>query len=161
MFLGGLWHGASWNFVAWGTLHGLALMAHKVWMRITGQRVGRPHRWRWMQVACVVVTFHFACLCWIFFRHRELAGATTMLRQIGTNFHPELLWQLIAGYWQVMVLMALGFALHFVPARVEQRCKQAFAALPLATYAVALVLMIILIIQVKSSDIQPFIYFQF
>ena len=38
MFLGGLWHGASWNFVFWGMLHGVALAAHKFWMGITGRK---------------------------------------------------------------------------------------------------------------------------
>lgn len=161
MFLGGLWHGASWNFVMWGTLHGVALALHKMWMAITGQRQGTPHRHRWVQVLCVVGTFHFACLCWIFFRNKEFASSITMIRQIFTNFHPELLWQLLTGYWQVFALMALGYVLHFAPQSLEQRCKQAFTRLPMAAYVVILVVMIVLIIQVKSSDIQPFIYFQF
>ena len=161
MFLGGLWHGASWNFVAWGSLHGVALMLHKMWMSLTGQKTGVPHRHRWVQVLCVIGTFHFACLCWIFFRNREFASSMTMLNQIFTNFHPELLWQLVTGYWQVMVLMVLGFVLHFIPDRIENRCKQAFVRLPMFCYVIALVVMVIIIVQVKSSDIQPFIYFQF
>ena len=161
MFLGGLWHGASWNFVAWGTLHGVALALHKMWMSITGQRLGTPHRHRWVQVLCVVGTFHFACLCWIFFRNKEFSSSITMISQIATNFHPELLWQLLTGYWQVMALMALGFALHFAPERWEQACKRTFVKLPIAAYVLVLVAIIVLIIQIKSSDIQPFIYFQF
>jgi len=84
-----------------------------------------------------------------------------MLNQIFTNFHPELLWQLLTGYWQVMSLMVLGYVLHFVPDRVENRCKRAFVRLPMLCYVLALVMMVVLVIQVKSSDIQPFIYFQF
>ena len=160
MFLGGLWHGASWNFVIWGTLHGVALAIHKMWMTITGQRIGTRHR-RWVQVLCVVFTFHFACLCWIFFRNKEFAGSLTMIHQIATAFHPELLWQLLTGYWQVMSLMALGFILHFAPQRWENACKRAFVKLPVIAYVVILTAMIVLIMQVKSSDIQPFIYFQF
>lgn len=41
MFLGGLWHGASWNFVLWGMMHGVALAAHKCWMTLTGRKRGR------------------------------------------------------------------------------------------------------------------------
>jgi len=161
MLLGGLWHGASWNFVLWGALHGIALVVHKLWMGLTGARVGRPHRNVLVQLLCVLVTFHFACLCWIFFRHREIDSALSMLRQIATQFHPELITQVVTGYWQVMVLMAVGYVLHFLPARLEQRCKRTFVKMPACCYVVALVLMIYLIIQVKSSDIQPFIYFQF
>ncbi|MBO7609865.1 MAG: MBOAT family protein [Muribaculaceae bacterium] len=160
MFLGGLWHGASWNFVIWGTLHGVALAFHKMWMTITGQRLGTPHR-RWIQVLCVVFTFHFACLCWIFFRNKEFAGSLTMIHQIATAFHPEVLLKVVTGYWQVMILMILGFVLHFAPKRWEDACKRTFIKLPSMAYVLILVAMIIVIMQVKSSDIQPFIYFQF
>ncbi len=161
MLLGGLWHGASWNFVVWGGLHGAALAVHKMWMTVTGQRLGTPHRHRWVQLLCVVATFHFACLCWIFFRNKEFAGSVAMIGQIATSFHPEVFGQLVTGYWQVMALMAVGFLLHFAPDSWEQRCKQAFARLPMVAYVVILVAIVVLIAQVKSSDIQPFIYFQF
>ena len=161
MLLGGLWHGASWNFVAWGGLHGIALAVHKLWMQLTGQRAGVPHRSRWAQVLSVVLCFHFVCLCWIFFRNKEFAESITMITQIVTNFHAELLPQLITGYWKVMALIALGYALHFAPDSLEQRCKRAFSRLPIASYLVMLIVMVVLIIQIKSSDIQPFIYFQF
>lgn len=41
MFLGGLWHGASSNFVVWGLFHGIALAAHKFWMTLTGRKKGK------------------------------------------------------------------------------------------------------------------------
>ena len=44
MFLGGLWHGASWNFVLWGMMHGVALAAHKCWMTLTGHKKGAESR---------------------------------------------------------------------------------------------------------------------
>mgnify|MGYP002228859053 CR=1 FL=1 len=57
MFLGGLWHGASWNFVLWGMMHGVALAAHKFWMTLTGRKKGTEshgiHRF-----FGVLVTFH-------------------------------------------------------------------------------------------------------
>lgn len=161
MFLGGLWHGASWNFVAWGMLHGVALAVHKMWLQLTGQKAGVPHANRAVQVLCVLLTFNFACFCWIFFRNKEFGNSLVMIEQIFTNFHPELLGQLVAGYWKVFALMALGYVLHFVPDSVEQKVKAAFVKLPTFAYVVVLVAMIYLIIQVKSSDIQPFIYFQF
>jgi D-alanyl-lipoteichoic acid acyltransferase DltB (MBOAT superfamily) len=49
MFLGGLWHGASWNFVLWGTFHGIALAVHKIWLFIrceVGVSVGRLYHRR-------------------------------------------------------------------------------------------------------------------
>src|SRR4029079_9199246 len=63
MLLGGLWHGASWNFVIWGGLHGIALAATRMWQRARGDAkrgVG--------DVVSIVLTFHYVCFAWIFFR---------------------------------------------------------------------------------------------
>ena len=160
MFLGGLWHGASWNFVLWGMLHGVALALHKMWMQLAG----RPKGWQSHGVRRffgVLLTFHFVCFCWIFFRHAEFSDAWAMLGQIFTAFHPELLPQLLAGYKEVFLLMAIGFVLHFLPGSWEQKSAKTVTALPLAGKAALLVLLIYVVIQMKSADIQPFIYFQF
>ena len=84
-----------------------------------------------------------------------------MLRQIFTTFRPGLFPQLIVGYWEVFALMALGFFLHFVPDSWEHACSKAVVRLPLIGKALLLVAIVYLVIQMKSSEIQPFIYFQF
>lgn len=160
MFLGGLWHGASWNFVLWGMLHGVALALHKAWMQLAG----RPKGWQSRgirRVLGVLLTFHFVCFCWIFFRHADLGGALTMLKQIGMAFHPELLPQLLAGYPVVFLFMALGFVLHFLPDSWETAGVKTVTRLPLVGKAALVVVLIYIVIQMKSSEIQPFIYFQF
>ncbi len=160
MFLGGLWHGASWNFVLWGLFHGVALALHKMWMTLTGRKKGeRSHGWR--RIGGVIVTFHFVCFCWIFFRNADFENSVAMLRQIFTVFRPELFPQLVEGYWQVFLLMGIGFALHFAPARWENAACLGVTRLPFLGKALLLVGLIYLVIQIKSSDIQPFIYFQF
>ena len=160
MFLGGLWHGASWNFVFWGMLHGVALAAHKFWMGITGRKKGeRSHGIR--RFFGIVITFHFVCFCWIFFRNADFSTSLDMLRQIFTTFRPGLFPQLVEGYWEVFALMGLGFFLHFVPDSWEHACSKAVVRLPLVGKALLLVAMVYLVIQMKSSEIQPFIYFQF
>lgn len=160
MFLGGLWHGASWNFVLWGMMHGVALALHKGWMALMGRSKGeRPHGVR--RLLGMLVTFHFVCFCWIFFRHAEFSSAVDMLKQIGTAFRPQLFPQLIAGYWEVFALMGLGYVLHFLPDSWERGCTKTIIRLPLVGKAVLLVALIYLVIQMKSADVQPFIYFQF
>lgn len=160
MFLGGLWHGASWNFVLWGVLHGVALAVHKFWMSLTGRKKGeQSHGIR--RFFGVVVTFHFVCFCWIFFRNADFATSVDMLRQIFTVFRPQLLSQLLAGYWEVFALMGLGYMLHFLPDSWERACTKTVIRLPLLGKAVLMIALIYLVIQMKSSDIQPFIYFQF
>ncbi|AVM57520.1 membrane-bound O-acyltransferase family protein [Bacteroides heparinolyticus] len=160
MFLGGLWHGASWNFVLWGMMHGVALALHKVWMTLTGRRKGeRSGGIR--RFFGILVTFHFVCLCWVFFRNAEFSTSIDMLRQIFTTFRPQLFPQLVEGYWEVFALMALGYFLHFVPDSWERVCTKSVIRLPLLGKAVLMVLVVYLVIQMKSAEIQPFIYFQF
>ena len=84
-----------------------------------------------------------------------------MLKQIVTVFRPHLLPQLLAGYWEVFALMGLGFFLHFVPAAWENAACRAVTRLPLLGKALLVVALVWLVIQMKSSEIQPFIYFQF
>jgi D-alanyl-lipoteichoic acid acyltransferase DltB (MBOAT superfamily) len=82
MVLCGLWHGASWSFVAWGGLHALFLIAGQVtrrlrrrWARRTGL-AARPWLHHSLQV---VVTFNLVSFAWIFFRAPTLAGAMEYL----------------------------------------------------------------------------------
>ncbi len=87
MLLGGLWHGASWNFVAWGGFHALLLIGYAAmsgWLA----RVAPADGWRatlWTG-ARTVVFFHLVCLGWVFFRAAYLQDATAML---GALFEPS------------------------------------------------------------------------
>lgn len=160
MLLGGLWHGDSLNFLLWGGFHGLALVCHKLWRDIrkkdkTDQSKG-PFRFMG-----VLVTFHFVCFTWIFFRHQNFSEAFNMIHQIVYDFKPGLFFQLISGYWQVFTLIAIGFALHFMPRRAEESFFNLVQKTPLIGKAILIVALVFLVIQIKSSDIQPFIYFKF
>ena len=160
MLLGGLWHGASLNFVVWGGLHGVALAVHKG-LRARLHRPKDYYSRGWRRAGAVVLTFHFVCFCWIFFRNATFEASLTMLRQILTAFHPELFAQLATGYWQVFALMAAGYLLHACPDRWQEVGSRIVARCPLPVQAFLLLVVIYVVIQVKSSDIQPFIYFQF
>ena len=160
MLLGGLWHGASWNFVFWGAVHGIALALHKFFRSLLG-RDKRYESRGWRRVGGIVLTFHLVCFCWIFFRNSTFEASWTMIHQITTNFQPQLFRQLVDGYRAVFILMAIGFVLHFLPDRWETACQRGVVRLPLAGQALLLLIVIYAVIQVKTSDIQPFIYFQF
>jgi alginate O-acetyltransferase complex protein AlgI len=79
MLLGGLWHGAGWNFLIWGGLHGLYLGVNHLW---NDWREGSKHpstlgpAGRWL--SCTVTLFAVV-ITWVFFRARTLAGADAML----------------------------------------------------------------------------------
>ena len=76
MLIGGLWHGASWTFVAWGALHGLALCVHKWYAKTLGTRLRIPG------AVCVVMNTAFVCLCWVFFRATTFSGALAVLQKL-------------------------------------------------------------------------------
>lgn len=160
MLLGGLWHGASWNFVIWGGFHGLALAAQKFWRNLLHKPKTATSKGI-RKFFAVLITFNFVCFCWIFFRNTTFEASVVMLKQIFTAFHPEVFMQLIEGYWKVFVLMGIGYLLHFAPDSWQDACCRGVIKMPLLGKAFLLVALIYLVIQIKSSDIQPFIYFQF
>ncbi|MDH6313161.1 alginate O-acetyltransferase complex protein AlgI [Parabacteroides sp. PFB2-10] len=162
MLLGGLWHGASMNFIIWGGLHGVSLAVHKfVIGRFSSfKKVGEemsPLR----RVLGIIFTFHLVCLGWILFRADSMQTAGEVLGQIFSHFHPEIIGQFIAGYKGVTFLMILGFVLHFTPRSWDMKARKFVTNAPLFVQALILVILIFIIIQVKSAGVQPFIYFQF
>jgi D-alanyl-lipoteichoic acid acyltransferase DltB (MBOAT superfamily) len=162
MLLGGLWHGPSLRFVCWGAMHGVGLAVHKALMTIfpSMKSSGKTMKPLW-RVTGTIVTFHFVCLSWIFFRAETFETAIAMIKQIFTFFHPEIFIDLLKGYSMVFVIMTVGFVLHFMPRSLERKLVNRTIELPLVWQAVALTAVIVLIMQIKSSEILAFIYFQF
>ena len=85
----------------------------------------------------------------------------SMLYQIVFDFRPEVLGDFLYFFAPVVFWMTLGYALHLLPRTWEQGAQKVVTGLPLIGKAVLLTLFIALVMQVKSSDVQPFIYFQF
>ncbi|MCL2329455.1 MAG: MBOAT family protein [Bacteroidetes bacterium] len=156
MVLGGLWHGAALRYIIWGTLHGTALVVEKYVKSIVKIRGNRLTR-----IISVVVTFHFVAFCWIFFRADNMTVVVEVLQQIGTAFHSEILFDFVKGYPMVLALMAIGYVMHFLPKRYEDFAQQSLIKSPLILKIFFLVFVIFAVIQMKSSEIQPFIYFQY
>lgn len=75
--VGGIWHGASWTFVAWGASHGLALVIHRIWS-LSGRRMNKILAW--------FLTFHFAVFTHVIFRAGTFGEALNVFRgMIGLN----------------------------------------------------------------------------
>ena len=160
MLLGGLWHGASLNFIVWGGLHGAALCVHKYFRQILGHdKHYESHGIK--RFAAVFLTFHLVCFCWLFFANPTFDSSLMMLNKIFFDFHPELFVQFISGYPIVVSLIVLGYILHYLPESWNVATSRLVCRAPFILQTVFLVLVIFLVIQVKSSEVQPFIYLQF
>lgn len=162
MLLGGLWHGAASRFVLWGAIHGLALAIHKAWSSYfpSSNQSADALPW-WRRYAGRIITFHLVCFAWVFFRADSLEIASNIFSQIATNFHPEVAWQFIDGYRLVSALMLIGYIMHFVPQNGLTRMQKVLEHSPFILQLLLLALVVFILIQMRSSEIQPFIYFQF
>ncbi len=156
MLLGGLWHGAALRFVIWGALHGIGLAFEKFFNSLVSIPKNKLTR-----ILGVLLTFHFVCFTWVYFRADNMVVVKAMLTQITTAFHPEIMGDFIKGYPYILMLMALGFILHFIPANIENYTRQLVVKSPFVLKVAYLVVIVFIVIQIKSSEIQPFIYFQF
>ena len=176
MLLGGLWHGASWNFVLWGLLHGLGLVAHRLWS---------ARRFTWAplppSVAAFVgwaVTYVFVCIGWILFRSPDLAGAVVVLQKI-LGLRPGGISWFYLPFW---LLLGVTVAAHLVqltrqtspvdtvgshaedlPAGSEWRPARALIGIPRGTLArtAFLTMWIVVLFLFMPIHRSPFIYFQF
>ena len=162
MLLGGLWHGAAVRFILWGALHGAALALHKLWMAVVpgAKATGDRMHW-WSRAAGIFFTFNLVCLGWLMFRAESMQTVELMLHQIFYNFNAAMIPQVVSGYAGAFALIAAGFLLHLMPGRADRFAQRLVSHAPLVLQIVMAAAMIWCVMQVKSSDIQPFIYFQF
>lgn len=162
MLLGGLWHGAAIRFLLWGGFHGILLAGHKFLLGVfpslksTGDKMKKG--WRFLGI---IVTFNFVALGWIFFRAHDVSTGVSILEQIFTNFDTSLIPQIIKGYWPICVMMAVGYIAHFLPEKVQHKATDIVIKNNVVINAIIIVAIIWVVMQVKSAEIQPFIYFQF
>ena len=160
MVLGGLWHGASWNFVIWGTLHGIGLVVHKVWLlfrpdKTFDQFCAQPVSW-----ACgFLLTQFWVMILWLFFRIQDFDVA---MRMIAKMFHlaPAGSRALPGGSWGMLALIALPIILDtLVGCLLVRRDRHAYVGsfrMGIVFGAFASLIVAAIVMQVR-----PFIYFKF
>lgn len=219
MLLGGLWHGASWNFMIWGGLNGLGILIWRKWSTIgihgraavaaiatalcawgaveTGWPVLRMGAvWLGVIAACSIVrsvynivkapwsltwlerawsitqTFVFVTFTRLFFRAgsnlnpaeaNQIAWetATQMVGQIGSPWNTAQIPAIVEGYATVFILFVAGMVIHWLPDRLKRRYRVCFATMPLWLMGLTTVVIVLIIYQFVTADLQKFIYFQF
>jgi D-alanyl-lipoteichoic acid acyltransferase DltB (MBOAT superfamily) len=152
MLLGGLWHGANWTFVVWGGLHGAALAL----TRFVQRRFGPPRASLFRKTLGMLLTFHFVCACWIFFRSDTFARAESIWRQLATlsSYHPNL-------HPPVLLALGVGLATHLAPERAAEWVKQRFIDSSALIQAAVLFAAALCLRTMASAQAVPFVYFQF
>jgi alginate O-acetyltransferase complex protein AlgI len=150
MLIGGLWHGASWNFVIWGGYHGALLAVERaVW--------GRKERTGLSRIPLMVLTFLLVSVGWVFFRAKTLSAALFVLQQmvaVGADHGRSLL-----GPWQwrlavIALIIAIGEEYRGLWTR--------FTLAPAWARTVAVVVALLAIEVFSATDQSiPFVYFQF
>ena len=154
MVLGGLWHGLTWTFAVWGVLHGVALAVARLWQTWRG-RPKQPSPW-WSQAIRILITYHFVCLTWIFFRAASMDDALALLGRIGS---------LTAGFenvsWQLAGVLAAAVALHFINKKHYTSSMDLFARMPFYVHAAALLAVAIAVQMLAGQSNANFVYSRF
>ena len=162
-FICGLWHGAGWNFILWGAIHGFmmgfALLIAKPKTKLYNM-LGISNT-KFLKFFQVIITFHLVAVSFLVFRAPNLQTVSEIFSQIFGFFHKEVFIQFVERLPIIFVLIVLGYIFHFLPVKIEQRVQKILSDMPLVGKAVLLALAIWIAVQFKSADIQPFIYFQF
>jgi D-alanyl-lipoteichoic acid acyltransferase DltB (MBOAT superfamily) len=155
MLLGGLWHGASWNFVIWGGLHGLLLVVQRLFEYAVP--VNRENSI--VRVLSRVVTLLFVMVTWVFFRSNSVADAKHILEKMFFFKKPALKASVtVEEIAAVLGLSLIIVALHWYMA--ERDLLALFKRVPLWVHGCLLTLGWYAILTIKSAS-RTFIYFQF
>ena len=160
MLLGGLWHGANWQMVFWGALHGGALVVHKTFREQVDAHNLRARNRVLKGVltgVSVLGMYLFTCVCWVFFRAQSFSVATTILTRIVTG---------AAGvhyYFVFTFIFAAIVGVATVIAVVKNQGHGYYPVLNLSKFwpKVLLLFVILMTIMFFYAGDTAFIYFQF
>ena len=153
MLFGGLWHGASWNFVIWGGIHGGMLGLER--------KLGKAHPLRRLPASVgVAFTFLIVCLSWVFFRAKTLGQAVDYLSSLfGLSAVSEASNVVSGALYQpyYLGLFALcGVAVFAMPNSWELTARLSWPRVAFATTC-----MVLATLMMWTQTINPFLYFQF
>lgn len=174
MLLGGLWHGASWNFVIWGGLNGLGITVYKLWRKVSPWE-SKDRLWK--RAVAVLLTFHFITFTRIWFRtashttwssfgtNHDLAGewhaAISVLKKLGSGTSLTVIEGVCSHFGHVFLVMALGYVVHLLPSRWKSKYRHAFVNAPLSLQLLFAIGAVSFSMAILSAGGTPFIYFQF
>ncbi len=162
MFLGGLWHGAAWNFVIWGILHGIYLAIHKIIInKFPNLRHNEFFKSKAGKIISIVITQYFIFLAWIPFRVHDFDQMMYSIEKF-VIFDMQIMGinEFLLEHKFPIALIILFVILHFV-SYSNSNLRQRIADLKLRYWAIFLTIVMITIIFFYDANPRDFIYFKF
>jgi alginate O-acetyltransferase complex protein AlgI len=161
MFLGGLWHGASWNFVMWGVLHGGYIAIHKIlsdkFPILTNNRFLSK---KIVIIISIFITQYLVFLTWIPFRVRDVDNMLySMQKYIFLDFQTSNTIEFISGHQFSFAIICLFIIVHIISYK-KQNVIEIISKMSLLKWFTFLTIIFSLIL-FTSGDAADFIYFQF
>ncbi|MGI0056360.1 MAG: MBOAT family O-acyltransferase [Nitrosarchaeum sp.] len=162
MFLGGLWHGASWNFVIWGMLHGLYLAIHKMILdKIPVLKNNTFFRSKFGFVLSIFVTQYLVFLTWIAFRIQDFEDLMySMKKYVIIDFLVGKTSAIILEHKFEVFLIVLFIVLHVVSYK-KQNLPERISNYKLHYWGIFLLVIMLGIMFFYDGNPEDFIYFQF
>ena len=157
----GLWHGASWTFVFWGTLHGL----YQIIENVSTSKMNLPKS-KYIRVLKVILTFILVDFAWIFFRANTIQDAFLITKNL-FNFGLPFKYSLLNTSLLELIILAMSIIIVYVLEIIGEKhdLENIFYSnnilIRWAIYYIVLIAIIIFGIYGPGFDIQEFIYFQF
>lgn len=160
MVIGGLWHGASENFVIWGAMNGAALIFYNHWRKISPYENSSTLMTRFWRI---LITFNFITFTRIWFRLEDDGAPVNMLNQIWYHFdlNTDTFNTLMLGFDTALYVMIFGYILHWLPSKLKDFGERKFTSFPMIIQSILVAIMLIIIYQAFSDTFKPFVYFQF
>ncbi len=155
MFLIGIWHGASWTFVFYAILQSMAMVIHRFFYRQSGRTRDTVDAWQ-VHVFKVFCALQFVVFSRILFRATSLQNAMDVTVRLGSGTYGVA--QVSAEVWAMLIVT---FALHYTPKRWFESIETRFMAMPAPAQGVALACLGFALSFIATSQVVPYIYFQF
>ena len=157
MLIGGLWHGAAWKFVFWGAMHGVGLAVHKACQPILRKI---PDNFFTVFISWAL-TFIYVSLLWVFFRAASFEDSILIIKNIFVDFDWWQLPQFAQARPEWCIMMVLLIICHFLPQSWGDAMERFFVRSPWVVKLGIFIIAVQLVIEFMTSEVAPFIYFQF
>lgn len=162
MFLGGLWHGASWNFVIWGLMHGAYLAINKIFQDKFPHLTNLFSKHKALKVVALLITQYFVFLAWIPFRVRDVNDMLySMNKFVMLDFQTNETISILLGRHKSTLLIMIIFVILLIISYKKKNLVDSLANLELKWWGAFLGVIMLSILFFYVGVQQDFIYFQF